>query len=348
MVHSRHDVGKGRTVSWRESLWWIPARDQHLRAAAGDLGGVRARRCLAAAAARAGDDRGRRGLQHPDRGRREAAGRARPRGRAARLGGGGAGLLCHRGCLREDVGAVRRGHQEARAVRRDLSRPARRHGGGEHRGRRRRAAAPHPHDRRRRHADRGEPRLSRQPHARHGEPCHRAGRLSHLSAHRHGRDRQARRRASGPPAQGEAAGLSRLPPARFPDPAGLAVHLHRAGQEHLRSRRRARGRREEPQPGHRQRHPHAGLSAGRHRPMRTGAGGLRPRQGSGRSRSRQACPDREGAGEGLRRRAARSRRRGAARHRAFEERQEADRARRRAGQPRRRRHLRHGRAAGAP
>ena len=206
----------------------------------------------------------------------------------------------------------------------------------------------HPHDRRRRHADRGEPRLSRQPHARHGEPRHGPGRLSHLSAHRHGGDRQARRRASGPPAQGEAAGLSRLPPARFPDPAGLAVHLHRAGQEHLRSGGRARGRREEPQPGHRQRHPHAGLSAGRHRPVRTGAGGLRPRQGSGRSGGRQARPDGEGAGEGLRRRAARSRRRGAARHRAFEERQEADRARRRAGQSRRRRHLGHGRAAGRP
>ena len=61
--------------------------------------------------------------------------------------------------------------------------------------------------------------------ARHG-----AGRLSHLSAHRHGGDRQARRRAARPAAQGEAAGLSRLSPARFPDPAGLAVHLHRAGQ----------------------------------------------------------------------------------------------------------------------
>ena len=67
--------------------------------------------------------------------------------------------------------------------------------------------------------------------------------------------------------------------------------------------------------------------------------GLRPRQGSGRSGGRQARPDGEGAGEGVRRRAARSRRRGTARHRAFEEREEADRARRRAGQSRRRRHL---------
>ena len=32
-----------------------------------------------------------------------------------------------------------------------------------------------------------------------------------------------------------------LSPDRFPDPAGLAVHLHRAGQEHLRSGRRDRG-----------------------------------------------------------------------------------------------------------
>ena len=55
----------------------------------------------------------------------------------------------------------------------------------------------------------------------------------------------------------------------------------------------------------------------------------------------------EGAGEGVRRRAARSRRRGPARDRAGEERDEADRARRHAGQSRRRRHLRHGRAAGA-
>ena len=88
--------------------------------------------------------------------------------------------------------------------------------------------------------------------------------------------------------EGEAAGLSRLPPARFPDPAGLAVHLHRAGQGHLRSGGRARSRREEPQPGHRQRDPHAGLSAGRHRPVRAGAGGLWPRQGGGRSGRRQA------------------------------------------------------------
>ena len=58
--------------------------------------------------------------------------------------------------------------------------------------------------------------------------------------------------------------------------------------------------------------------------------------------------DGEGAGEGLRRRAARSRRRGAARHRAFEEREEADRAGRRAGQSRRRRHLGYGRVAGGP
>ena len=178
----------------------------------------------------AGDDRRRRGLQHPDRGRGEAAGRARPRDRAAGLGGGAAGLLRHRGRLREDVGAVRRGPAQARAVRRDLSRPARRHGGGEHRGRRRRAAAPHPRHRRQRPADRGEPRLSRQPDARDGEAGHGAGRLPHLSAHRHGGDRQARGRAARPAAQGEAAGLSRLPPARFPDPAGLAVHLHRAGQ----------------------------------------------------------------------------------------------------------------------
>ena len=46
-----------------------------------------------AAAARAGDDPGRRGVQHPDRGRGEDAGRARPRGRAAGLGRGGAGAV---------------------------------------------------------------------------------------------------------------------------------------------------------------------------------------------------------------------------------------------------------------
>ena len=41
--------------------------------------------------------------------------------------------------------------------------------------------------------------------------------------------------------QGEAAALSRLSPARFPDPAGLAMHLHRAGQGDLRPGRRDRG-----------------------------------------------------------------------------------------------------------
>ena len=169
-------------------------------------------------------------------------------------------------------------------------------------------------------ADRGEPRLSREFDAGDGQAVDRAGRLSHLSAHRHGGDRQARGRAARPAAQGEAAGLSRLPPARLPHPAGLAVHLHRAGQEHLRSRGRARGRREEPQPGHRQRDPHAGLPAGRHRPVRAGAGRLRPRQGSRRSGGRQARRGGEGAGEGVRRRAARSRRGGAARDRAVEER----------------------------
>ena len=55
-------------------------------------------------------------------------------------------------------------------------------------------------------------------------------RLPHLSAHRHGGDGQARRRVARQAPEGEAAGLSRLSAARFPDPAGLAVHLHRAGQ----------------------------------------------------------------------------------------------------------------------
>ena len=200
-----------------------------------------------------------------------------------------AGLLRHRGRLRDACGRCStRTSRKLGPVRCDLSRPAWRDGRGEHRGRRRRVAAPHPRHRRRRPADRGEPRLSRQPHARHGRAGDGAGRLPHLPAHRHGGDRQARGRAARQAAQGEAAGLSRLSPARFPDPAGLAVHLHRAGQGHLRSGGRARGRREEPQPGHRQRDAHAGLSAGRHRPVRPGAGGLRPRQGGGRSGGRQA------------------------------------------------------------
>ena len=246
--------------------------------------------------------------------------RARPRDRAARLGCRAARVLRHRGRLRAHVGDVRRGPAQAGAVRCDLPRPAWRDGRGEHAGRRGRVAAPHPRHRRRRAADRGEPRLSREFDAGDGEAVDRAGRLSHLSAHRHGGDRQARGRTARPAAQGEAAGLSRLSPARLPHPAGLAVHLHRAGQEHLRSGGRARGRREEPQPGHRLGHPHAGLPAGRHRPVRPGAGRLRPRQGSGRSGGRQARRGGEGAGEGVRRRAARSRCRGAARDRAVEER----------------------------
>ena len=52
------------------------------------------------------------------------------------LGSGAAGLLRHQGRLRAHVGDVRRGYPQARAVRRHLSRPARRHGRGEHRGRR--------------------------------------------------------------------------------------------------------------------------------------------------------------------------------------------------------------------
>ena len=49
-------------------------------------------------------------------------------------------------------------------------------------------------------ADRGEPRLSRQFDAGDGEAGDRAGRLPHLSAYRHGGDRQARRRAARPAA----------------------------------------------------------------------------------------------------------------------------------------------------
>ena len=299
-------------------------------------------------AARAGDDRRGRGLQHPDRRRGEAAGRARPRDRAAvpglrrrpppmspRTPTSGCGRCSTRTCASRGRSTPSISTCTARWWRRITE-----DGEGELLRRIRGIVG-----------DDLPIVASLDYHANLTPEMAKLadgdGRLPHLSAHRHGGDRQARRRAARPAAEGEAAGLSRLSPARFPDPAGLAVHLHRAGQGHLRSGGRARGRREEPQPGHRQRHPHAGLPAGRHRPVRPGAGGLRPRQGSGRSRRRQARRGGEGAGEGVRRRAARSRRGGAARDRAVEEGEEADRAGRRAGQSRRRRHLRHGRPAGA-
>ena len=204
----------------------ISARDQHLCAAARDLGRFRARRRLAGLCARAGADR---------RGRRATTSRSPARSRRCAALGHELVPLCW--CSAPPSSYVERDAYE-KVAGCDCSKtsPAQGpfdgiyldlHGAmvAEHfedgEGellRRIRAAG------RRRDPDRHQPRFPHQHDAGDGAARERDDRLPHLSAYRHGGDRRPRRRAARPAAEGAAAALQGLPPDRFPDPAGLAMH----------------------------------------------------------------------------------------------------------------------------
>ena len=215
----------------------VPARNQHFCAAACDLGGFRARGCVAGLCPRARADRCGRGVQHPDRRRRQDIAGIGTRPCAALLVLGAAFLLCRAPRLRDGGRGDARRPRRGRFARRHLSRPARRDGRRTSRGRRGRAVAAHPGARRRQDADRHEPRLSHEHDARDGAARDRNGRLPHLPAYRHGEDRRPGRAIARPPAERPPAALQGLSADRFPHSLGVAMHIGRAGQGHLRTDR---------------------------------------------------------------------------------------------------------------